>query len=219
MAAKGYMSNILRVWTAEAQETLLAQAGAVTIYRDELKARARRARDASALTERTAMLRPTGRRSRDETIYVACLGVLAMDLRDLGRCFAASQARGATIVALNTGRRIGPDARAKEIAAAQEDFAADKRRGAVSPGRRGYEAAKELRDADTKRRIDLIREDWGNPRFSTLSLLARAGRTLKSGAVQPMAWVTARKFLPDRRRLFKQKRGIEKAKAARTRIK
>ena len=89
-------------------------------YRDTLKPGERKRRATDALKERTDMLRPTT--PRQETIYVACLGLLAWDLRDFGRCLAAAQARGATIVALNTGREIGPDAGAGEISEAQGDL-------------------------------------------------------------------------------------------------
>lgn len=188
----------------------------LTVYGDVLRPGERKRKSVEALSERAALLRPTGRRSRGETIYVACLGLLAWDLRDLQRCLAAAQARGATIVALNTGRRIGPDAGAKEIGEAQDDFAADKRRGAVRPGRLGREIATEQRLADTARRLDLIREDWGNPAFSLETLLLRAGRTTKRGAVQPMAYITARRALGVRTHIFKIKKGRAAAKARRT---
>ncbi len=213
MPDKAYISNILKVWTPAAQQELLDSVGEkLTVYQDDLRPGQRKHKDPAALAQRADMLRPTSRRNRDETIYVAALGLLAWDLRDFGRCLAATQARGSTIVALNTGRRIGPDAGAKEISEAQEDFTGDKRRGAVRPGRLGYEIAQEQRLADTARRIDLIRQDWGNPAIALDDLLMRAARTTKRGALQPMAYTTARKALGVRAHIFKVKAGQARAR-------
>jgi len=111
MSARAYMSNILKVWTPTDQQELLDSVGEkLMLYRDELRPGERKLKAPEAMVERAAMLRPTGRKGRDETIYIACLGLLAWDLRDLLRCLASAQARGATIVALNTGRRIEPSA-------------------------------------------------------------------------------------------------------------
>ena len=100
-----------------------------------------------------------------------------------------------------------------QIGEAQDDFSADKRRGASRPGRLGREIATEQRLADTARRIDLIRKDWGNPAVPLGDLLLRAGRTTKRGAVQPMAYVTARKALGVRSHIFKVKAGQARARA------
>jgi hypothetical protein len=208
------MSNILKVWTPEAQQKLLDGVGKkLTTYRDELRPGQRKRKDVAALMERAAMLAPTGRRSRDEVIYVACLGLLAWDQRDLVHCLAAAAERGASVFALNTGAMIPPDVGAAEIAAAQDDFVADKRRGAVQPGRAGHEIAREQRLADTARRINLIREDWGNAAFTLGELLERAGRETKRGHIQPMAYVTARRALGVRAQILKQKAGRARAKA------
>jgi hypothetical protein len=216
MPGKAYISNILKVWSPETQQELLDGVGErLTIYQDELRPGERKRKAADAMVQRDAMFRPTGRRNREETVYVACLGLLAWDLRDLQRCLRAAQARGATIVALNTGRRIAPDAGAKETDEAQDDFTADKRRGAVRPGRLGHEIAREQRLADTARRLDLIREDWGNPAFNRDELLMRAGRKTKRGHIQPMAYITARTALGVRSQIFKMKAGRERARAKR----
>jgi len=102
-----------------------------------------------------------------------------------------------------------------DIAAAQDDFSADKRRGAVRPGRLGREIATEQRLADTAQRIDLIRTDWGNRDFSLQELLTRAGRKTKRGHVQPMAYVTARKALGVRAHIIKIKAGRDRARIRR----
>lgn len=208
------MSNILKVWTWEAQQKLLDSLdGEPTVYRDELKPGQRKRKDVEALYWRGKLLAGTGRRTRDEVIYVSCWGNFAFTVHDLGRCFAAAKARGATLVALNTGLRIGPDAGAVEISQAMEDFSADKRRGAVQPGRAGWEITAEQKLADTLRRIELIRPDWGNPDFGMAELLLRAGRTTKRGHVQPMAYVTAKQHLGVRSHILKVKAGQARARA------
>lgn len=206
------MSNILRVWPAEEQERLFAKLpDKPRIYRDELKPSARKLRSVEAMVERALLLRPTTPRA--ETIYVACLGLLAWDLRDLGKCFAAAKARRATVVALNTGLSIGPDAGAVELAQAQDDFTKDKRRGAVQPGRAGYEVTAELKKADTLRRVELIRNDWGDPKFTQEELLLRAGRKTARGHIQPMAWKTARQHLNTRRWAMAHRAGMKRSRA------
>lgn len=214
MPNKAYLSNILKVWSWEAQRELLDAVGENLIeYQDDLKPGQRKHKNPDVLYWRGKMLAATGRRTKDETIYFACWGLLAWDLLDLGRCFAAAKTRGATLVALNTGLRIGPDAGAVEIAQAQKDFALDKRRGAVQPGRAGYEVTAELKKADTLRRIELIRKDWGDPKFTQAELLLRAGRKTARGHIQPMAWKTAREHLNTRRWAMAHRAGIKRSGA------
>ena len=214
MPNKAYLSNILKVWSWEGQRELLDTVDEKLIeYLDDLRPGQRKRKDVEALFWRNKMLAATGRRTKDETIYFACWGMLAWNLLDLGQCFAAAKARGSTLVALNTGLRIGPDAGAVEIARAQKDFAADKRRGAVQPGRAGYEVTAELKKADTLRRIELIRKDWGNPKFTQQELLLRAGRKTARGHIQPMAWKTARQHLNTRRWAMAHKAGMKRSRA------
>lgn len=212
------MSNILKVWTPEAQQKLLdAIEERLTFYADEVKPGQRKRKDAADLFWRGKMLTAAGRRGGGETIYVPCLGNFAWDLWDLGRCLAAAKECRATVVALNTGLRIPPGADDATMKQAREDFAADKRRGAVQPGRLGREIATEQRLADTRRRIKLIEPDWGNPKYSQAELLERAGSTTKRGNFRPMSWKTARLFLPNRQRLLKQKENSAKARNRRIR--
>lgn len=214
MPDKAYLSNILKVWTLEAQHELLDTVGEkLTEYVDELKPGQRKRKDVEALFWRGKMLAPTSRRTKGETIYFACWGMLAWNPVDLGNCLAAARVRGATLVALNTGLRIGPDAGAVEIAQAQKDFALDKRRGAVQPGRAGWEVTAELKKADTLRRVELIRKDWGDPKFTQAELLLRAGRKTARGHIQPMAWKTAREHLNTRRWAFAHRAGMKRTRA------
>lgn len=216
VSARAYKSNILKAWTPEAQQSLLdGVEEELTIYEDQVRPGQRKRKAVDALVQRADMLRPTKRRRGDEVIYVPCLGNFAWDLWDLARCFAAAKEREATIVALNTDLRIPPDASEAVMKQAREDFQADKRRGAVQPGRVGWEIAQEQRLADTERRINLIREDWGNPDFKLEDLLLRAGRTTKRGHVQPMAYVTAKQHLGVRSHIFKVKAGQARARARR----
>lgn len=214
MPNAAYLSNILKVWTWEAQRELLATVeGRLVEYRDDLKPGQRKRKDPDALFWRSKMLAATGRQTRGRTVYFACWGLLAFNARDLGRCLADAKARGATLVALNTGLRIGPDAGAAEIAQALDDLAADKRRGAVQPGRAGWKVTAELKKADTLRRVELIRKDWGNPKFTQEELLMRAGRKTARGHIQPMAWKTAREHLNTRRWAMAHQAGIKRARA------
>lgn len=67
--------------------------------------------------------------------------------------------------------------------------------------------------ADTLRRVELIRQDWGNPKFTTDELLMRAGTPIKgSNDMRPMAYITARGHLGVRRHVFKQRAGLARAK-------
>lgn len=208
------MSNILKVWTSEAQQRLVDTVRVrLTLYADEVKPGQRKRKDPDALFWRGKMLAAAARRGAGGTIYVPCLGNFAWDLWDLGRCLAAAKDSGTTVLALNTGHRIPPDADDATMRQAREDFAADKRRGAARPGRAGYEVTAELKRADTLRRIELIRKDWGDLKFTQEELLLRAGRKTSRGHIQPMAWKTARQHLNTRRWAVAHRAGMKRSRA------
>lgn len=182
LAARVYISNISKLWPVEAQEAALA-AGTpgwpdVRVYQDHLGPMARKAHSPEALKERSSgLLRRTSRPPGDETIYVASLAVLAWTPEDLMACLEAAAARHATIVALDTGRRIEPTAGAADLRPALVDFLASKRRAQTEGGRAiGVKASKEKRLADVLARIKLIEADWPLREVSTQELLERAGR-------------------------------------------
>lgn len=172
-----------------------APGGPVEHYQDDLKPRALKAHSPLDLKERAELLRKTARRRNDETIYVASLGVLAWVAEDFMACLGAAGARHATVIALDTGRKIPPTASAAELAEALSEFLASRRRHQTSGGRlAGVEASRAIRMAETKQRAALIEVDWHGVDVPTADLLLRAGKE-RRGRVVPMAWATAVRLL------------------------
>ena len=105
MPVRAFISNIAPGWPAERQEALLAEHVPgwpnVTVYRDILDARARRAHLDADMADRAVMLRPTGRPRAGEVIYVASLAVLARGKDEFARVEADAKRRGATFIALD----------------------------------------------------------------------------------------------------------------------
>jgi hypothetical protein len=206
MPDRVYLSNIARTWPIAAQEALLAKAAPgwpnVPTYRDILLPAKRRGQSREAMTERASMLRATSRRPQDEVIYVASLAVLAWDAGDFGSCLAAAAKRQATIVALDTGRRVPPHVGADDWAEATKEFLAKRRSSEAGGGRKvGAEASKKVRMEDAQQRADSIRPDWTRNDIPTGELLLRAGKRRKIGGksvVVPMAYATAVRYLGHR---------------------
>ncbi len=178
MATKAYISNIAPAWPVERQEKLLSCEvegwDDVSVYRDILLPRRLRARDPAHLEERRQMLRPTGR-PRMDIIYVATLAVLAWRSTDFEDVLRAAEARRATIVAINTGKRIALDAPREEAIEAFRLARANVQREAAAKS--GAVISKEKRRAASDAKIGLIRELWPKPskEWSTATLLAMAG--------------------------------------------
>lgn len=203
---RAYLSNIVRIWPIDKQEQAHV-AGTpgwpdVATYRDEVKPRARKAHSAEALTERAFMLRRTGRRRGEETVYVASLCVLAWTPEDWMQCMAQLADRNATVVALDTGRTLPPDAGQVERAAAFSEFLAGRRRAQTGEGRKvGAKISADRKKQDSARRAELIRADWPLRLTSTKELLLRAGTTRKRRGVEfvvPMAYSIAKRHLGPR---------------------
>lgn len=216
MKRKKYVSNILRQWTVEAQREALADVpGPVEGYEDVLAPRTLKAHSPADLKERAELLRKTGRRRGDETIYVASLGVLAWVAEDFMACMAAAAARNATIYALDTGRSIPPTATAKELAEALSEFLASRRRHQTTGGRlAGVNASRALRMEDAQKRKALIEADWHGTEVPTSVLLDRAGKE-RRGRWVPMAWATAVRLM-GRRPTTEQFRKAEAKRKAKT---
>lgn len=198
---KVYISNISRVWPVAVQEKLIAAKVAewpnVSTYRDDLSAAKRQGQSKDAMTQRAYVLRLST--PRPEVIMFASWPVLAWDIRDLSECWKAAKARGASLMALDTGFVLAPDAGADELAAVVADFLAKKKSADAGSGRKiGAAASVKARSEDIKRRIALIEDDWPKPWPPTKELLDRAGRERKIGRKKvwvPMAYSTAVKAL------------------------
>ena len=207
MSEKAYLSNICPAWTIEAQEEALAKAvpdwpKGVRVYRDILGPSARKAHSTEALVQRASALRSTGRKGASETLWMADLSVFDWSPKGFMSGLAEAAARNMTVVAVDTGRRIAPDAGAVELSAALDEFKRGRDRRPGGGGRMvGATASKVARLADTLRRVALIEPDWAKPNeeISTESLLLRAGRKPHGRRdVIPMAYATAAKYLDHR---------------------
>jgi hypothetical protein len=172
----------------------------VSIYKDEkISAVRRQAQDPTALVQRENLLHLTSPTGDSEVIYVASLAVLAWSADDFMACLAAAAARGATIVALDSRRRIEPGARAPELAEAVREFIASKRRPQVGGWLIGAAASVASRNRDIEARLMLIADDWPRDDPPTPELLLRAGK-VRAGMQKatPMAYQTAAKHLGKR---------------------
>lgn len=136
--SRAYISNLSEHWTLPKQEAALAAAlpPGSPIYCDRLSTARRKARVPADLIQRASMLRRTKREPAGETIYVASLAVLAWTADDLSSVLAAISARHATLVALDTGLTIPPDAPMAVVAGAMQQFARGRRRVQTELGRR-----------------------------------------------------------------------------------
>ena len=186
---KTYARNGVWGWSVEAQDTVLAAAAPSTAahYRDILKEnRAKRPAQIHGewLTERDAMFRPTGRRNRDDTIYVATMLALGIREADLAKVLAAAADRGLTIVALDSGVSIAPSAGALGVSAALEDWARAKRSAQTQPGRLlGVQAAASAKRSRTMAKLPEARPLWRDARPDRLTseqVAERVGLSVKT---------------------------------------
>ena len=151
-------------------------------YEDRISGQARKDKRVSKLTDREALLASFRAGEKDELV-VASLACLVFDDRDLLAMAAVTDKMGVTIVDLHSGLRLDPKMRVWKLKEAHDAMEVA-RRGDITKS--ASERARELRLADTKRRADKFRDDWGNPAFTTPELLMRGGRDKK-----PMAYSVA----------------------------
>ena len=176
---------------------MLADKGAgPAVYEDVLRPKQLKGRSTDSLVERANLLQPTSRKTT-ETILVASPPCFAWDVRDFsGALAAAAKNRRATVIFLDTGLEVPPDAGVAVVHQAIEAFDKARRRAQTEPGRiKGWIKAVENRKADTNRRLNLIRIDWKLRQHTTQELLQRAGKDGK-----PMARNTAIHHLGDRKK-------------------
>lgn len=178
---KVYLSNLLVAWPFKRQEELCAELVPdwpdVSIYRDEVAPRHRKAHTVDALEQRKTLLRPTGRKHGRETVYIPTFGLLAWEWRDFLRCIKAASDRGATLVALDTGTEIPPDASPTALIAAAEEFATRRKSDQTKPGRDtgGGLVAGARREAVAKEKAERIKGRWHLKHPPTKELLAEVG--------------------------------------------
>ena len=186
--ARCYVRNGVWGWSLEAQEKALADAGVLEpdrLYRDVLPAsHAKRPAQVRPewLVQRDALFRPTARNAPD-TVYVAAMTVLGVRETDLAYALALASTRRSTVIALDSGVTVTPDAGAAGVNAAMVDWARAKRSGQTQPGRRiGTQAAAEAKKARTLAKLPEARKLWRLPsqEMATMEIAARAGLSVKT---------------------------------------
>jgi hypothetical protein len=132
MLVKFYLSTICAsVWPLERQERALAAWLAENPcepvrYVDQIGPKARRNGNPAALKERANLLRPTAR-GEAELIVLPSWRIFAFGGTDLAAAIAAAGARPATLLVLDRGIRIEPDATGQAVAAEIAEFGRDRR--------------------------------------------------------------------------------------------
>lgn len=180
MINRAYLSNLSPRWPFDKQEAALRAAlegwpKGVTVLRDDLDARARRAHNTASLAARESLLRPSQRKD-GETIYVASLAVLAWTIGDLMLVLTAAGMRGAAIVALDAGLTIPPSDAASVLHQAAVAFEAARMADiALNIGEAGAKKSAERRADAAKAKTDALKEFWRLPsaEHSTADLLAQ----------------------------------------------
>jgi hypothetical protein len=175
MIARVYLSNIAPGWPFERQTALLASRVPgwpnVPTYVDRLPPAKRKAHSPTSLVRRSELLRSSG----VEAIVVASWACLAWEQGDFLDCVAAACARGAILIALDTGRRITPDASPALMAQVAREFMSARR--AAKGGPTGYQVSADKRSAEAKAAALTIEGRWRLPTkdYPTDDLLAEAG--------------------------------------------
>ena len=177
---KAYLSNIGLGWTLEQQEKLLATEAPdwpATLYKDELPARALRARNPDALKERAALVRSSSRRRDDEVIHVVSLGVLAWRQDDFASFIEKLADQRYTLVAHHDAKTFNL-AHEKDRRAAVEAFPESRKKGSRQKGRLiGAKRSAEIRNARSREACEKIRERWSlsSELYATADLITETG--------------------------------------------
>ena len=145
---KVYLSNIAVTLPIERPRELMALRVPdwpdVPTYVDRLPPAKRKAHVPASLVQRTELLRETARTESTEIVIVGSLACLAWEQSDFLECIALASRRRATLVALDTGRRITPDASPSEVAEANREFLV-RRKSKRELGPVGYQVSAERR--------------------------------------------------------------------------
>lgn len=186
--ARCYVRNGVWGWSVPEQERTLAASelwDAGRVYRDILPTRQAKMPGrvrAEWLEERAALLRPTSRGGGD-VIAVATMLVLGISEADLVAALAGAAARRATVVAVDSGVSIAPDAGAAGVALAVEDWQRAKQVTRTKPGRiKGNIAASEAKKRRTLAKLPEARKLWGLPteEIATEDIAERVGLSVKT---------------------------------------
>ncbi len=158
------MRNGVSDWPVEKQREALAAAGfAGPIYEDTLSRNQMRGRDPKCLVERTVLLRPTGRQAPG-VIKVASIRIFALNPVDLIDALAQAAAQQETVIALDTGLEISPNAGAAQFAAAASAWDKGRRNAQTLEGRaKGNQAAAAAKRARSQPGLAIARELWALP--------------------------------------------------------
>lgn len=134
------------------------------------------------LTERAAMLRPSGR--RQDEIHVATLLALAVSEADLVDVIAAAARRSATIMVCDAGMTIPPSPDANDINAAVGAWQMAKTLARSEPGRlEGVRVAAQKKRDVTMRKVKIARPLWRDAkpeRLSTEQVAEQCGLSVKT---------------------------------------
>ena len=180
MIIRAYISNIASGWSIQQQKELMAAHVPgwpdVPTYVDVLSPAKRKAHSPASLANRIELLRQTSRPDNAEVIIVTSLACLAWEQSDFLQCVAAASTRGATLVAIDTGRQTAPDASPTEIADAVQEFVS-RRRSKRGLGPPGHLVSADRRAAEARAGAMRIKERWALPTkdYPTDPLLAEAG--------------------------------------------
>jgi hypothetical protein len=187
--ARCYVRNGVWGWSLEAQEKALADAGVLEpdrLYRDVLPTshakRPAQVHPEWLETRNQHLFRPT-KRNVPDTVYVAAMTVLGVRETDLAHALAMASERRSTVVAVDSGVTVTPDAGAAGVNAAMADWARAKRSGQTQPGRRiGTQAAAEAKKARTLAKLPEARKLWRLPprEMATMEVAARVGLSVKT---------------------------------------
>lgn len=175
MTLRVYLSNIAPDWPIQDQKELMASRVPgwphVPTYVDILSPSKRKAHVPASLIQRAELLRQT-----DEVVILASLACFAWGQGDFLDGVAEACAHGATIVALDTGRRITPGSSPAEIVEAAKEFMRQKQAVRVGRGTPGYLVSALRRSTEKREAAEQIRSRWeqSTKLYPTKPLLAEA---------------------------------------------
>lgn len=128
------------------------------------------------------MLRPTGRKRPEEMVYIASPACLAWSLSDFTIVLTALMERGATLIALDTGLVVPPNAGPRELGEAVKAFTASKITVTGLGPLAGAKISARKRRESSDEAVKRIAERWPLPsrEHPTSELLDEVGLSLNT---------------------------------------